>query len=153
MFPFDAQCLLFQDYFSFSCVNDATVFNGFEFEFTGSNFFHDIITNNYVDSKKKKIKNTHAKHKTITAIFYLQIKFKRRPLYYIFNLILPCTFVSMVALLSFFLPPESGEKISLGITVLLSLTVFLLLVAETMPPTSDVPIVGMKIIITSFYDV
>lgn len=48
----------------------------------------------------------------------------------------------MVALLTFFLPPESGEKISLGITVLLSLTVFLLLVAETMPPTSAVPVVG-----------
>lgn len=51
----------------------------------------------------------------------------------------------MVALLSFFLPPESGEKISLGITVLLSLTVFLLLVAETMPPTSAVPVVGKSV--------
>ncbi|XP_072177205.1 neuronal acetylcholine receptor subunit alpha-10-like, partial [Diadema setosum] len=79
--------------------------------------------------------------KTYTDVTYV-IRFKRRPLYYIFNLILPCTFVSMVALLSFFLPPESGEKISLGITVLLSLTVFLLLVAETMPPTSAVPVVG-----------
>jgi len=31
-----------------------------------------------------------------------------------------------------------------GVTILLSLTVFLLLVAETMPPTSDaVPLIGM----------
>jgi len=32
----------------------------------------------------------------------------------------------------------------LGVTILLSLTVFLLLVAETMPPTSDaVPLIGV----------
>lgn len=32
-----------------------------------------------------------------------------------------------------------------GVTILLSLTVFLLLVAETMPPTSDaVPLIGRK---------
>ncbi|XP_072042458.1 neuronal acetylcholine receptor subunit alpha-10-like isoform X2 [Amphiura filiformis] len=69
-------------------------------------------------------------------------KFKRRPLYYLFNLVIPTMFLSLVAMLTFFLPPESGEKISLGITVLLSLTVFLLLVAETMPPTSTVPVIG-----------
>ncbi|XP_072042459.1 neuronal acetylcholine receptor subunit alpha-10-like isoform X3 [Amphiura filiformis] len=68
--------------------------------------------------------------------------FRRRPLYYLFNLVIPCMFLSLVSLLTFFLPPESGEKISLGITVLLSLTVFLLLVAETMPPTSTVPVIG-----------
>ena len=72
----------------------------------------------------------------------LQFQFKRRPLYYLFNLVIPTMFLSLVAMLTFFLPPESGEKISLGITVLLSLTVFLLLVAETMPPTNTVPVIG-----------
>jgi len=34
-------------------------------------------------------------------------------------------------------------KVSMGITTLLSMTVFLMLVAENMPPTSDVlPLVG-----------
>ena len=51
-------------------------------------------------------------------------------------------FLALVAMLTFFLPPESGEKISLGISVLLSLTLFLLMVAETMPPTSAVPVIG-----------
>ena len=37
-------------------------------------------------------------------------------------------------------------QVSLGVTVLLALTVFLLLVAETMPPQSDsVPLIGMSI--------
>ncbi|XP_077992770.1 neuronal acetylcholine receptor subunit alpha-10-like, partial [Glandiceps talaboti] len=72
--------------------------------------------------------------------FYIHLK--RRSLYYVFNLIMPCGLISGVTLLTFFLPPESGEKISLAITVLLSLTVFLLLVAETMPPASVVPVIG-----------
>lgn len=37
----------------------------------------------------------------------------------------------------FILPQESGEKISLGITVLLSYVVFMLMVAETVPKNSD----------------
>jgi len=37
-----------------------------------------------------------------------------------------------------------------GVTILLSLTVFLLLVAETMPPTSDaVPLIGRSPAVTS----
>ena len=40
----------------------------------------------------------------------------------------------------------------LGVTILLSLTVFLLLVAETMPPTSDaVPLIGMDYLALYYY--
>ena len=56
----------------------------------------------------------------------------------------PCILTSAVAALTFMLPVESGEKISLEITVLLSLAVFMLVVSESMPPSSDnLPIIGM----------
>ena len=42
----------------------------------------------------------------------------------------------------FLLPADSGEKVSLGVTILLSLTVFQLLVAEQMPPSEQIPIIG-----------
>ncbi|XP_050955038.1 CHRNA7-FAM7A fusion protein isoform X2 [Labeo rohita] len=68
---------------------------------------------------------------------------RRRTLYYGLNLLIPCVLISTLALLVFLLPADSGEKISLGITVLLSLTVFMLLVAEIMPATSDsVPLIA-----------
>uniref|UniRef100_A0A8C9VQA8 Neuronal acetylcholine receptor subunit alpha-7 n=1 Tax=Scleropages formosus TaxID=113540 RepID=A0A8C9VQA8_SCLFO len=68
---------------------------------------------------------------------------RRRTLYYGLNLLVPCVLISTLALLVFLLPADSGEKISLGITVLLSLTVFMLLVAEIMPATSDsVPLIA-----------
>ncbi|XP_051926123.1 cholinergic receptor, nicotinic, alpha 11 [Hippocampus zosterae] len=68
---------------------------------------------------------------------------RRRTLYYALNLLIPCMLMSSMTLLIFVLPADSGEKISLGITVLLSLTVFMLLVAEITPATSDsVPLIG-----------
>ncbi|XP_010900329.1 neuronal acetylcholine receptor subunit alpha-7 isoform X1 [Esox lucius] len=88
------------------------------------------------------------------------VTMRRRTLYYCLNLLIPCVLISGLALLVFLLPADSGEKISLGITVLLSLTVFMLLVAEIMPATSDsVPliaqyfsctmmIVGLSVVVT-----
>ncbi|KAI8495299.1 acetylcholine-gated cation-selective channel [Branchiostoma belcheri] len=70
------------------------------------------------------------------------IMLERKSLYYIFNLILPCMLISMLAPMSFYLPADSGEKVSLGITVLLALTVFQLVVAEALPPSENIPLIG-----------
>ena len=67
---------------------------------------------------------------------------QRRSSFYIFNLLLPCFLISFLAPLGFYLPADSGEKVSLGVTVLLALTVFQLMVAESMPPSESVPLIG-----------
>lgn len=73
----------------------------------------------------------------------LYICLKRRILYYVLNILFPCICLNVLSLLTFFVPPAAGEKVSLGITVLLSYSVFMLLVANTMPPTSDfIPLIG-----------
>ncbi|XP_073699072.1 neuronal acetylcholine receptor subunit alpha-9-I-like [Garra rufa] len=73
---------------------------------------------------------------------------KRRSSFYIFNLLLPCFLISFLAPLGFYLPADSGEKVSLGVTVLLALTVFQLMVAESMPPSESVPLIGKYYIAT-----
>uniref|UniRef100_A0A3B3SSW3 Cholinergic receptor nicotinic alpha 9 subunit n=2 Tax=Paramormyrops kingsleyae TaxID=1676925 RepID=A0A3B3SSW3_9TELE len=73
---------------------------------------------------------------------------KRRSSFYIFNLLLPCLMISFLAPLGFYLPADSGEKVSLGVTVLLALTVFQLMVAESMPPSESVPLIGKYYIAT-----
>merc|ERR1712051_800877 len=71
------------------------------------------------------------------------IHIRRRTLYYFFNLIVPCVLISSMALLGFTLPPDSGEKLTLDVTILLSLTVFLNTVSGSMPNTSDaVPLIS-----------
>jgi len=43
----------------------------------------------------------------------------------------------------FLLPADSGEKVSLGVSILVAISVFLLLVAGNVPDTSDaVPLIG-----------
>ncbi|KAH7956673.1 hypothetical protein HPB52_011623 [Rhipicephalus sanguineus] len=77
------------------------------------------------------------------------IHIRRRTLYYGFNLIIPCVLISSMTLLGFTLPPDTGERLTLGVTILLSLTVFMLQLAETMPPTSDaVSIIGVTILLS-----
>ena len=74
---------------------------------------------------------------------------RRRPLYYVFNMVFPCLLITLVAFLGFYLPPGSSEKVSIGITTLLSITVFLMLVSESMPPTSEhLPLLGIYYAVT-----
>ena len=61
----------------------------------------------------------------------------RRPLYYIFNVIIPCIILMTLILFSFFLPPDSGERIAVVITVLLAFTVILQLINKSLPRNSD----------------
>lgn len=65
------------------------------------------------------------------------INLKRKPNYYTLNIILPCALVLMAALGVFWLPADCGEKISLGITVLLAFSVFQIVIMDNTPVNSD----------------
>ena len=69
------------------------------------------------------------------------IKMGRESMDYFINLIVPCCLISSMIFLGFILPPESGERIGLSITVLLAMTVFQQLTSELMP-SYDFPILG-----------
>ncbi|XP_013380809.1 neuronal acetylcholine receptor subunit alpha-9 [Lingula anatina] len=68
----------------------------------------------------------------------------RKPLYYLYNLILPCIVVLSMTAVSFYLPVESGEKVSFGVTAVLAMMVFLQLVSDLTPTQSEVvPVLSM----------
>ncbi|XP_043501324.1 neuronal acetylcholine receptor subunit alpha-10-like isoform X1 [Polistes fuscatus] len=83
-----------------------------------------------------------------------EIRLRRRSMFYVFNLILPCILINGIALLVFYVPSESGEKVTLGISALLSMTVFLMTIRETLPPTEKTPLIslyyGVSICLVSF---
>ena len=71
------------------------------------------------------------------------IHVKRRVLFYMMNLIIPCIVLAVLTVFSFYLPPESGERMGLVITILLGLTVFMMVFTENVPRTSEVtPLIG-----------
>lgn len=77
------------------------------------------------------------------AYLEFTVQLQRKALYYVTNVILPCAFITTSILLVFLLPPESAEKVSLAVTILLATTIFLTMVAEVMPAQSTVvPLIG-----------
>ena len=76
---------------------------------------------------------------------------ERKSLYYVLYLIVPCIIISLLLLLNFCIPAESGERIGFCVTILLAMSVYLLLVAESLPETSEeVPLIGSYYIATMF---
>ncbi|KAG5884944.1 hypothetical protein JTB14_032813 [Gonioctena quinquepunctata] len=77
----------------------------------------DFITNGEwyligMPGKKNTIVYQCCPQPYVDVTFTIQIR--RRTLYYFFNLIVPCVLISSMALLGFTLPPDSGEKLTLG---------------------------------------
>lgn len=86
--------------------------------------------------------------KSISDITF-KITMRRKTLFYTVNLIIPCVGITFLTVLVFYLPSDSGEKMTLCVSILLSLTVFFLLLAEIIPPTSlAVPLLGKYLLFT-----
>ncbi|XP_036922128.1 acetylcholine receptor subunit epsilon isoform X3 [Sturnira hondurensis] len=82
-----------------------------------------------------------------TDVIYTLI-IRRKPLFYIINIIVPCVLISGLVLLAYFLPAQAGgQKCTVSINVLLAQTVFLFLIAQKTPETSlSVPLLGRYLI-------
>lgn len=79
--------------------------------------------------------------------FYNQIR--RKTLFYTVNLIIPCVLISFLSVSVFYLPADAGEKMTMCISILLALVVFLLLVSKILPPTSiSIPLIAKYLLFT-----
>lgn len=67
---------------------------------------------------------------------------RRRSAFYVIALFMPALVLTILTALIFVLPAESGEKISLGVSIVLSFTVFQLLLYDALPKSDRLPIFG-----------
>jgi nicotinic acetylcholine receptor len=57
--------------------------------------------------------------------------------------------ISFLSVFVFYLPTDAGEKMTLSISILLALVVFLLLISKILPPTSiDIPLIAKYLLFT-----
>ncbi|XP_062894439.1 5-hydroxytryptamine receptor 3A-like isoform X4 [Mobula hypostoma] len=76
--------------------------------------------------------------------FFLVIR--RRPLFYAVSLLLPSIFLMVMDIIGFYLPPDSGERVSFKITLLLGYSVFLIIVSDTLPATAiGTPLIAVQL--------
>ena len=86
-----------------------------------------------------EVVGTHAKTEAVNYVSRATFTFrlKRRQQYIIINVVLPILFLCILNTLVFLMPAEAGERISYSITVLLSIAVFMTIVSDTLPKTSE----------------
>ena len=99
---------------------------------------------------------SYAGQPTYYSVAKFELYLRRRPQYVVMNVIMPCFLMTILSAMIFFIPPAAGEKITFNISMLLAFTVFLTLVSQDMPKTSEyVPYIGKfnaKLMYTSFMD-
>ena len=113
---------------------------------------HQADLSNFIPNGQWKVKsallyNRFRKYGTAKIPYpdvTMTLVIQRKPLYYGMNIVIPCALISLLALFSFILPSDHGERMSLVITVLLALSVYMLIVSSALPETSDsVPVLGI----------
>ena len=81
---------------------------------------------------------------TTYSTLLMSLTLDRRPTYYLLNMIVPCSVLSMLSSLAFCLPVSSGERVSLQITVILSYGIYQMMLTEYIPNhATKIPILSM----------
>ncbi|CAI5455681.1 unnamed protein product [Caenorhabditis angaria] len=86
--------------------------------------------------------------------FYIDVTFtieiRRKTLFYTVNLMIPCMMFAILTSIVFYVPPIE-HKMTFSISILVTLTVFYLILIDLVPPTSLViPLIGKYLLFTMF---
>ncbi|XP_069103849.1 acetylcholine receptor subunit alpha-like [Argopecten irradians] len=76
----------------------------------------------------------------LSSVVVFGVNFQRKPEFIIVNLLPPIILLCFLNLAVFFLPPQSGERVSFSVTMFLSFSVYMTLITEKLPITNPVSI-------------
>ncbi len=100
-----------------------------------------IITGTDVKKEACQMISTRADDSgKISDILSFILELKRRPHYVTQNIIFPTYLTSGLSLVVFLIPPSSGERVSVSLSVLVAFTVFMLITVQSIPRTSTLPV-------------
>ncbi|EJW88493.1 acetylcholine receptor subunit alpha-type des-2 [Wuchereria bancrofti] len=144
--------LLYPTIYKFSCLLNLRFF---PFDIQGN----IVGTTNYIENEGWHILRTTVKKKEVKyeccpnkyTLLSITLYLRRKPLFYIINLIIPTSITTLIAIVGFFTTSTASgmreEKVSLGITTLLSMSILMLMISDQMPTTSTfIPLIGWFIL-------
>lgn len=139
---FETQCSIDTTYFPYDREVCEIVFVVWSYTVSEVEIFksaNGINLNEYTESGVWEITRTDVKvsKESLESKVTFSIHIKRKPFYYVFNIIIPILFLGMLTILVFALPVDAGEKMSYAMTVFLSFAVFLTIINTLLPVSSD----------------
>lgn len=97
-----------------------------------------VVLEDYIENSAWAVEDTSVSYPEDGEVAVLfTIKLNRKPRFYIITVISPPVLLSILSVFTFILPISSGEKASYAVTVFLSLSVFLMIIASELPKNSE----------------
>nr|XP_057929164.1 5-hydroxytryptamine receptor 3A-like isoform X2 [Doryrhamphus excisus] len=146
-FPFDIQdcTLTFSSFISFE--KDLKVFSSMpddEVTKRSKNVMTTLGEWELLDITTEKQSHVHDTEDSLMDELAFHIRLRRRSTLYVVNLLLPSCFLITVDLFSFLLPPQSVDRSSFKMTLILGYTVFLLIMNDLLPITGNtIPLINV----------
>ncbi|KAK3775782.1 hypothetical protein RRG08_047970 [Elysia crispata] len=97
----------------------------------------------FTENGEWQVKSTNVTTEILTVTgdplssIVVTFKLRRRPEFLVLSVLLPIVFLSLLNLMVFVIPVDSGEKIGFGITVLLALSVFMSIISAMLPRSAE----------------
>ncbi|XP_054646083.1 5-hydroxytryptamine receptor 3C-like [Dunckerocampus dactyliophorus] len=146
-FPFDIQdcTLTFSSFISFE--KDLKVFSSMpddEITERSKNVMTTLGEWELLGITTEKMSHPHDTNDSLMDELAFHIRLRRRSTLYVVNLLLPSCFLITVDLFSFLLPPQSVDRSSFKMTLILGYTVFLLIMNDLLPITGNtIPLINV----------
>lgn len=139
---FESQCSIDVTYFPFdtqTCEIDFTLWSHFGFQVTLNSSSTNVEMGRYKTNSVWEISSTsqNIDNTGISSIVTYTLNLKRKPDFYVGNLVMPILFLGILNFLVFVIPADAGEKMSYCITVALGFIVFLTIISSALPANSD----------------
>ena len=106
-----------------------------------------LTTDKYVESsewellsvRKKRSSNLYACCANPYTDVTISLEIRRKPLFYWFNLVIPYALLLLCLWVGYFVPPQSGERISLSLVILLAFSIIVQATSSFLPRSNELP--------------
>ena len=107
----------------------------------------NVITNTYIESTEWKLISATKQRNLVKyacceypySDITINIRVRRKPLFYWFNFVIPYAMLLFSLWVGYFVPPQSSERISLSLTILLAFSILVQATSVYLPRSSELP--------------